>query len=51
MTGLRNEQLTKLVARVHATHGGGLTSLGRPYALGLFRSVALVACLMRKNVP
>lgn len=50
MTGLRGEQLTELVARVHATHKGELTSRGRPYALGLFGSVALVVCLMRKNI-
>jgi hypothetical protein len=39
-----------LVTRVHAAHGGGFVSRGRPYALGLFRSVALVVCLMRKNL-
>lgn len=50
MTGLRNEQLTELVTRVHAAHGGGFSSRGRPYALGLFRSVALVVCLMRTNI-
>jgi hypothetical protein len=50
MTGLRNEQLTELVARVHTAHGGGFASVGRPYALGLFGSVALIVCLMRKNI-
>jgi hypothetical protein len=50
MTGLSDEQLTELVTRVHAVRGGGLTSRGRPYALGLFRSVALVVCLMRTNI-
>ncbi|MGH3973690.1 MAG: transposase family protein [Pseudonocardiaceae bacterium] len=50
MTGLSNEQLTELVTRVHAVRGGGLTSRGRPYALGLFRSVALVVCLLRTNI-
>jgi hypothetical protein len=50
MTGLSIEQLTELVARVHAARGGELTSRGRRYALGLFRSVALVVCLMRTNV-
>jgi DDE superfamily endonuclease len=50
MTGLNNEQLTELVARVHAARGGGLASRGRPPALGLFGSVALVVCLMRKNL-
>jgi hypothetical protein len=50
MTGLSNEQLTELVARVHAARGGGFTSRGRPYALGLFRSIAMVVCLMRTNI-
>jgi DDE superfamily endonuclease len=50
MTGLSAEQLTELVARVHAVRGGGFASVGRAYALGLFGSVALVVCLMRKNV-
>ena len=50
MTGLNGEQLTELVARVHAARGGGFTSRGRPFALGLFGSIALVVCLMRKNV-
>ena len=49
MTGLSNEQLTELTIRVHA-RGTGFTSRGRPYALGLFGSVALVVCLMRKTV-
>jgi len=50
MTGLNNEQLTDLVARLHALCGDKFVSAGRPIALGLFRSVALVVCLMRKNV-
>ena len=50
MTGLNNEQLIELVTRVHAARGGGFASRGRPYALGLFGSVALVVCLMRKNI-
>jgi hypothetical protein len=49
MTGLTIEQLTELTARVH-TIVGGLTSTGRPYALGLFRSVAMVVALLRKNI-
>lgn len=44
------KQLTELVARVHAALGGEFASRGRPYALGLFHSVALVVCLMRKNI-
>jgi hypothetical protein len=47
MTGLHDEQLTELVSRVYAARGGELTSRGRPYALGLFGSVALVVCLTR----
>jgi DDE superfamily endonuclease len=50
MTGLSGGQLTELVARVHAARGGGFASRGRPFALGLFGSIALVVCLMRKNV-
>jgi hypothetical protein len=34
MTGLSIEQLTELMARVHAVRGGELISRGRPYALG-----------------
>jgi DDE superfamily endonuclease len=50
MTGLTDEQLAELVSRVHAARGGEFTSRGRPYALGLFRSVAMVVALMRKNL-
>src|SRR4051812_14593990 len=50
MTGLNNEQLTDLVARLHELCGDKFVSTGPPLALGLFRSVALVVCLMRKNV-
>jgi hypothetical protein len=50
MTGLTDGQLTELVARVHAVCDVGFTSRGRPYALGLFRSVAMVVALMRKNL-
>jgi len=50
MTGLNDEQLTELVTRIHAACAGGFTSRGRPYVLGLFRSVAMVVSLMRKNV-
>jgi hypothetical protein len=50
MTGLDVEQLTELVARVHGACGDQFVSRGRPIALGLFRSVAMVVCLMRKNV-
>jgi len=50
MTGLRTEQLIELVMRVHAAREEGFASRGRPYALGLFGSVALVVCLMRTNI-
>jgi hypothetical protein len=39
-----------LVSRVYAARGGEFTSRGRPYALSLFGSVALVVCLMRTNI-
>lgn len=48
ITGLTAGQLTELTARV-AEIVGDLTSAGRPYVLGLFRSVALVVALLRKN--
>lgn len=50
MTGLNGEQLTDLVARVHVVCEEKFVSRGRPVALGLFRSVAMVVCLLRKNV-
>jgi DDE superfamily endonuclease len=50
MTGLRTEQLTELVIRVHAALDGEFVSRGRPFALGLFGSVALVVCLLRTNI-
>lgn len=49
MTGLTGGQLAELTARVRQIVGG-LTSAGRPYGLGLFRSVAMVVSLMRKNL-
>jgi hypothetical protein len=45
-----DEQLTELVLPLHEVRGYKFVSAGRPLALGLFRSVALVVCLMRKNV-
>lgn len=48
ITGLTNGQLVELTARVRDIVGD-LVSAGRPYALSLFRSVALVVALMRKN--
>jgi DDE superfamily endonuclease/Helix-turn-helix of DDE superfamily endonuclease len=49
MTGLTQGQLTDLVARVHPECGDKFVSRGRPIVLGLFRSVAMVVCLLRKN--
>jgi len=49
ITGLTDGQLAELAARVHA-RVGDLRSGGRPYALGPFRSVAMVVALMRNNV-
>ena len=50
MTGLADEQLTDLVELVHDRCADRFVSRGRPIALGLFRSVAMVVFLMRKNV-
>jgi hypothetical protein len=50
MTELNNEQLTDLVARLRELCGDKFVSAGSPLALGLFRSAALVVCLMRTNV-
>jgi len=50
MIGLNNEQLTDLVTRLHTLCGDKFVSRGRPLALGLFRSVAMVMCLIRTNV-
>ncbi len=49
MTGLSGGQLTELVARVRPECADKFVSQGRPIVLGLFRSVAMVVCLMRKN--
>jgi hypothetical protein len=38
MTGLNDEQLTDLVARLHELCGDKFVSAGPPLALGLFRS-------------
>jgi hypothetical protein len=49
MTGLDREHLAELTARVHV-HLGGWSSNGRPFALGLFRSVVCVVALLRENL-
>lgn len=48
MTGLDGAQLVELVTRVHQ-RVGPLSSAGRGYCLGLYRSVALVVFLLREN--
>jgi DDE superfamily endonuclease/Helix-turn-helix of DDE superfamily endonuclease len=50
MTGLTDEQLADLVELVHDRCADKFVSRGRPIALGLFQSVAMVVFLMRKNV-
>jgi DDE superfamily endonuclease len=49
MTGLTDGQLAELTARVRALHGD-FHSNGRPYVLGLYRSIAMVVALLRKNI-
>ena len=49
MTGLTQGQLTDLVARAYSECGDKFVSRGRPMAVGLFRSVPMVVCLLRKN--
>lgn len=49
ITGLTEGQLSELTARVHEVVGD-LSSGGRPYVLGLFKSVAMVVALMRRNL-
>jgi hypothetical protein len=46
---LTDGQLTELTARVGDVVGD-LRSAGRPYTVGLFRSVAMVVALMRRNL-
>lgn len=50
MTGLDDEQLADLVERLDTVCGDKFVSRGRPVALGLFQSVVMVACLLRKNI-
>jgi len=49
-TGLDPDQLDELVTRVRERLGGGFVSRGRPYALSLFNSVAMVVALLRQNI-
>jgi hypothetical protein len=50
ITGLTRGQLAELSARVTAAIGDITQPGGRPAAIGLFRSVAMVVTLMRKNL-
>lgn len=50
MTGLDEEQLNELVARVKAILNNDFTSRGRPYVAGLFISVVMVLALLRQNL-
>jgi DDE superfamily endonuclease len=51
VTGLTPGQLAELASRVGGAIGGGVTRPGgRPAAIGLVRSVALVVALMRTNM-
>ncbi len=49
MTGLSNNQVTELVARLHDYLGGWQRPLGRRRSLGLFNAVVLVVYLARHN--
>ena len=50
LTGLRYEQLHQLSLRILGRAGDVVRPGGRPAAIGLFGSVAMVVTLMRKNI-
>ena len=50
LTGLRDEQLQELTLRVLRRAGDVVRGGGRPAAIGLLGSVAMVVTLMRKNI-
>ncbi|MGB6457940.1 MAG: transposase family protein [Streptosporangiaceae bacterium] len=50
VTGLRHEQLAELAARVAGQVGDVVRPRGRDAAIGLFKSVAMVVALMRRNL-
>ncbi len=50
LTGLRDEQLQELTLRVLRRAGDVVRGGGRPAAIGLLGSVAMVVTLMRKHV-
>lgn len=50
LTGLRDEQLQELSLRIRGRAGEVVRAGGRPAAIGLLGSVAMVVTLMRKNI-
>ncbi|MEU4742975.1 transposase family protein [Actinosynnema sp. NPDC023658] len=50
-TGLDHDQTQELVARIHQVLGSPDRRVGRPAALGLYRSVLLTLVLLRQNLP
>ena len=50
LTGLTHGQLAELAARVAAKIGDVAAAGGRPAGIGLFKSVAMVVALMRRNL-
>jgi hypothetical protein len=50
LTGLRHEQLQELLLRILGRAGDVVRAGGRPAAIGLLGSVAMVVTLMRKNI-
>jgi hypothetical protein len=51
LTGLSNGQLAELAARITSRLADVVRPGGAPAAIGLFKSVAMVVTLMRKNLP
>lgn len=49
-TGLDNDQIQELVARIHQILGSSDRPVGRPAVLGLYRSVLLTLVLLRQNL-
>jgi hypothetical protein len=50
LTGLSNGQLAELAARITSRLADAVRPGGAPAAIGLFKSVAMVVTLMRKNL-
>ena len=49
-TGLDHDQIQELVSRIHQVLGPSDRPVGRPAALGLYRSVLLTLVLLRQNL-